>query len=64
MRFWRTRASGITPYDVTDQIHSAPDQRNVHIVLDGLPLPKPIVNGGGFQPSVDEWQSVDVDIEM
>ena len=43
-------------YDVTDQIHSAPDQRNVHIVLDGLPLPKPIVNGGGFQPSVDEWQ--------
>lgn len=51
-------------YDVTDQIHSAPDQRNVHIVLDGLPLPKPIVNGGGFQPSVDEWQSVDVDIEM
>ncbi|WP_302257219.1 DUF5119 domain-containing protein [uncultured Alistipes sp.] len=51
-------------YDVTDQIHSAPDQRNVHIVLDGLPLPKPIVNGGGFHPSVDEWQSVDVDIEM
>ena len=51
-------------YDVTDQIHLAPDQRNVHIVLDGLPLPKPIVNGGGFQPSVDEWQSVDVDIEM
>lgn len=51
-------------YDVTDQIHSAPDQRNVHIVLDGLPLPKPIVNGGGFQPSVDEWQSVDVDIEI
>ena len=47
-----------------NQIHSAPDQRNVHIVLDGLPLPKPIVNGGGFQPSVDEWQSVDVDIEM
>lgn len=51
-------------YDVTDQIHSAPDQRNVHIVLDGLPLPKPIVNGGGFQPTVDEWQSVDIDIEM
>lgn len=50
--------------DVTDQIHSAPDQRNVHIVLDGLPLPKPITNGGGFQPSVDGWQSVNVDIEM
>lgn len=51
-------------YDVTEQIHSAPDQRNVHIVLDGLPLPKPIVNGGGFQPEVDEWQEVNVDIEM
>ena len=45
-------------YDVTDQIHSAPNQRDVHIVLDGLPLPKPIVNGGGFQPTVDEWQEV------
>lgn len=44
-------------YDVTEQIHSAPDQRNVHIILDGLPLPKPIVNGGGFQPTVDEWKS-------
>ena len=51
-------------YDVTDQIHSAPNQRDVHIVLDGLPLPKPIVNGGGFQPDVDDWQSVNVDIEM
>lgn len=51
-------------YDVTDQIHSAPNQRDVHIVLDGLPLPKPIVNGGGFQPDVDDWHSVNVDIEM
>lgn len=51
-------------YDVTDQIHNAPDPRNVHIVLDGLPLPKPIVNGGGFKPTVKEWQTVDVDIKM
>lgn len=51
-------------YDVTDQIHSAPNQRDVHIVLDGLPLPKPIVNGGGFQPTVEEWQEVPIDIEM
>lgn len=51
-------------FDVTDQIHSAPNQRDVHIVLDGLPLPKPIVNGGGFQPDVDDWHSVNVDIEM
>lgn len=51
-------------YDVTDQIHTAPDQRNIHIVLDGLPLPKPIVNGGGFQPTVDDWQQVEIDIDM
>lgn len=31
-------------------------------MLDGLPLPKPIVNGGGFHPTVDEWQNVDVDV--
>lgn len=51
-------------YDVTDQIHNAADKRHVNIVLDGLPLPKPIVNGGGFQPGIDEWQQIDVDIEM
>lgn len=51
-------------YDITEQIHSAPDRYNVHIVLDGLPLPKPLVNGGGFQPTVDEWQSVNINVEM
>lgn len=51
-------------FDVTDQIHAAEDPRNVHIVLDGLTLPKPIVNGGGFQPDVEEWESIHVDIEM
>lgn len=51
-------------FDVSDQIHAAPDPRNVHILLEGLPLPKPIVNGGGFQPEVDPWNPVDVPIEM
>lgn len=50
-------------YDVTDQIHAAPDPRHVHIVLDGLPLPEPI-GGGGFQPEVGDWQTVHIDIEM
>lgn len=27
--------------DVTDQVHSAPDKRHVHIIIDGLGLPKP-----------------------
>lgn len=51
-------------YDVTSQVRSAPDKRHVRIVLDGLPLPKPIANGGGFQPSVDDWKNVNVDIPM
>lgn len=51
-------------FDVTKQIHEAPNQSEVYIILDGLPLPKPIVNGGGFHPSVDEWQNVYVDIPM
>lgn len=51
-------------YDVTDQVHQAPDPRNVHIILDGLPLPKPIVNGGGFLPSVDDWDNIEVDLPM
>lgn len=50
--------------EVTRQIHAAPDQRNVLIRLSGLPLPEPIDNGGGFQPSVDEWDRVDIGIEM
>lgn len=51
-------------FNVTDQVDNAADPRDVHIVLDGLPLPKPIVNGGGFKPSVDEWQNVEVDVPM
>lgn len=51
-------------YDVSDQMHDAKDQRNIQIVLDGLPLPKPIYNGSGFQPTVDDWENTQVDIEM
>ncbi len=51
-------------FDVTDQVHNAPDQRNVHIIIDGLPLPKPITNGGGFHPEVDDWESIEIDITM
>ena len=51
-------------YDVTEKIHNAPDPANVHILLDGLPLPKPIDNGGGFNPDVDEWSTVEISISM
>lgn len=51
-------------FDVTRQIDQAADPHDIHILLDGLPLPKPIVNGGGFQPTVDEWQNIEVDVPM
>lgn len=51
-------------YDVTDQVHNAPDPRHVHIVLDGLTLPKPLVNGGGLHPTVNEWEEEYVSLDM
>lgn len=51
-------------FDVTDQIHSAPDKRRVHIIIDGLDIPKPMGDGPGFDPSVDDWQDEDHDIEI
>ena len=51
-------------FDVTDQVHGAKDPDNVHILIDGLSLPKPIVNGSGMHPSVDGWENEDVDITM
>ena len=50
--------------EVTRQIHEAPDPQNVLIRLKGLPLPEPVPGGGGFQPSVDEWDEIDIGIEM
>lgn len=49
-------------YDVTDQVRGASDPYNVHIVLDGLPLPEPIIDGGGFQPGVDGWKEIYINI--
>lgn len=51
-------------YDVTSKIHNAPDPANVHILLEGLPLPKPINNGEGFNPEIDEWSSTEIEISM
>ncbi len=53
-------------FDVTGQVHSAPDRRRVHLIIDGLEIPAdggdPM--GGGFTPGTDDWQSVDIDVEM
>lgn len=51
-------------FDVTEQVHNAPNPRRVHLIIDGLEFPQPIVNGNGLKPSVDDWFSVEEDIIM
>lgn len=50
-------------FDVTDQVHSAPDKRHVHIIIDGLDLPKPI-GEGDIDTSVDDWHEINENIHM
>lgn len=50
-------------FNVTDQVHSAPDRKHVHIIIDGLDLPKPI-GGDNLDPSVDDWQEINEDIHL
>ena len=55
--------------DVTDQLHD-PDlnpEDTHHMEVDieeDIPIPKPIVNGGGFQPTIDGWQGVNIEVGM
>jgi len=54
-------------FDVTGQMHDAlknPDPLRIFIDVDGLPVPKPIVNGGGFHPDVDGWSHEVVYLSM
>lgn len=51
-------------FDVTDQIKNAPDPRHVHIVISGLQIPEPLIQGSGLNPDVNEWNSVNIDISM
>lgn len=51
-------------FDVTDQVHLAPDPRNVHIVVRGFEFPQPITEGGSIIPNVNDWQSVHITMKM
>lgn len=54
-------------FDVSDQVHNPPDADNVHhIVVEflDLPIPEGGGEGGGMIPTVEEWQTMDVDLEM
>ena len=53
--------------DVTAQMHGAgynPNEYEVTIELEGLPVPKPIVNGSGFRPTIDGWASEEILVDM
>ncbi|MDE6654979.1 MAG: DUF5119 domain-containing protein [Muribaculaceae bacterium] len=51
-------------FDVTDQVHTAPDPHHVHIVLSDLSVPHPITDEGGFKPNVNDWQTEEIDLNM
>lgn len=51
-------------FNVTGQVQNAPDPHHVHIVLSGLPLPNPITSGGGIVPSVNDWQTEDIELKL
>lgn len=50
-------------FDVTDQIHAAPDPHRVHFVIDGTKLP-PVSSDKGWGPSFDDWNEVNQDIHI
>ena len=55
--------------DVGDQIHNVVidptnHEEKIQIELNDLPVPKPIVNGSGLQPTIDGWQSINIDVTM
>lgn len=49
-------------FDVTDQVHDAPDDKNIYVRIDGLKLP---VDGQDVSPSIDDWGDAEnIDIDM
>jgi hypothetical protein len=60
--------------DVTTQMHkeqqpgSEPqgdeDDEEITIDVEGLPIPKPVSDGGGFEPTIDGWQSIEIEVGM
>ena len=52
-------------YDVTDQFDN-PDNKDKQLIIDGeiIDIPKAEHGGGGFQPSIDEWDREDIDVPL
>lgn len=51
-------------FDVTNQVTTAQDTRHVHIIIHGLDLPKPIGSGSGFNPDVNGWNEININLNM
>lgn len=51
-------------FNVTNQIHISADRLHVHFTIDGLDLPEPLSDGGGMNPSFDDWNEVNTDIDI
>ena len=41
-----------------------PTVPEIEIEIEGLPLPKPMTGDSGFQPSIDGWQTENIDVTM
>lgn len=54
--------------DVTGQMHdeelNPPGDYHIEVEIEDIPIPKPIVNGSGFQPTIDGWQGVEINVGM
>ncbi len=55
---WSFTTETSSRFDVTDQVHNAPNPRRVHLIIEGLPIPQPINNGNGFAPNIEPWEEV------
>lgn len=51
-------------YDVTDQVHSAPNPRRVHLIIDHLEVPEEVVSGSAAMSSTDDWFEIDTPINL
>ena len=41
------------------------DDEVITVEVEGLPIPEPISDGnGGFQPTIDGWQSIEIEVGM
>ena len=48
-----------------DEVTITPiEEKVVNIEIEELPIPKPIVNGSGFQPTIDGWQGIEIEVGM